>query len=69
MKHKIRVHKGQYNTDLWYVTCRNPDCGDGIMTQVDPDDPHSMFGRTTWDAALAIGIAHQQNANGRGEHE
>lgn len=49
----------------WYVTCLNEECGD---TWVELGDD-ACFGRPTWEAALALGIAHQQNANGRGEYD
>jgi len=53
MKHKIYI----YRSDLrrrWYVECRH--CDTNIMTP----GPNGWYGRDSWDAALAIGIAHQK---------
>lgn len=61
MKHKIRVHKGsyRYTSDRWYVQCLNPGCAE-IMP---PVDGSGMVGRPTWDAAFAVGVAHQKNVD------
>jgi hypothetical protein len=51
MKHKLRIFRGDY-IPLWYVECR---CG------WEPEQGDSGFcGRASHDAALALGIAHQQ---------
>jgi len=58
VKHKIRIWSEQMSTcRRWYVRCLNEDCVDRWGVQPDAD---GFFGRRLWDAALALGIAHQQ---------
>lgn len=59
MKHKIKVWKGRHvhTRDRWYVSCL-AHCGE-IMPAVDGS---GIVGRETWDAAFAIGLAHQNDA-------
>ncbi len=63
MKHKIQVYRSDRPLDdrapLWYVICA---CGWQPNLKLD-----GRYGRTTWDAAFALGVAHQQNSSGRGE--
>lgn len=63
MKHKITIYKANA---LWYAVCPCRPYNTGIMTM---DPITHRFGRPTWEQAFAMGIAHQQNANGRGESE
>lgn len=59
MKHKIKIWSEQMSTTCrrWYVRCLNDHCSDWWVVSLDPD---GFFGRKVWDAALALGIAHQQ---------
>lgn len=54
-RHKLKVWKGE-RIRWWYVRCLG--CGT-IMT---PDPVTALFGRETWDAAFAVGVAHQTDA-------
>lgn len=56
-RHKIRVwrHRARDRASLWYVECL---CG----WEPRPHPVTALFGRPTWDAAFAIGIAHQTDA-------
>lgn len=65
--HKIRVYGVSFPKGFkWYVACR---CGWEMGTTAPSKKCGGQFyfGRDTWDEAFAIGIAHQQNTNGRGE--
>lgn len=60
MKHKIRVgaQQGFSFGILWYVDCS---CGwEPKFAALHPVAGQRYFGRSTWDAALAVGIAHQK---------
>ena len=53
-KHKIRVYSIIMDVRRWYVTCLG--CGDGLI----PRGADGWYGRLTFDAALAVGVAHQK---------
>ncbi len=53
VRHKISIH---CVAGLWYVECLAPEC-----EVWKPPRAGTYYGRTTWDAALAVGIAHQKN--------
>lgn len=70
MKHKLKIDAKRRSPRtapvgpkgyLWYVECS---CG---WTHNTPAPHHidgvNFFGRSTWDAAFALGIAHQRNAD------
>ena len=63
MKHKISVYgvwwNGATRRVLWYVHCKGCDWEPDTKT-VWPDGAE-RFGRPTWDAAFALGVAHQKN--------
>lgn len=63
MKHKIKIWRDGIR--LWYLECA---CNWQPDTKAESvKHGGDYYGRDTWDAALALGVAHQQNVNGRGE--
>lgn len=63
MKHKIKIFsdnpRGHIVGRLWYVHCANNACGDRFVLPVrHPGTGTVYFGRSTWDAALAVGVGH-----------
>lgn len=64
MKHKIKVYRCR-TMELWYVKCS---CGGPVEVTPAPSvsNGETYFGRDTWDAAFAIGVAHQQLNSERG---
>lgn len=54
--HRIRIYSAMMARDwrLWYVTCK---CGWQIGDSARAER-RGLWGRRTWDAALAIGVAH-----------
>lgn len=63
MKHKIRIMSlppSPWREErLWYVECSCGSWAPSTAIPIRPGGP-SYFGRTTWDAAFATGIAHQK---------
>jgi hypothetical protein len=61
VKHKLKIdsHVKLDGTRLWYVECA---CGwaPAWGAPIRPGGP-VFFGRPTWDAAFALGVAHQSN--------
>lgn len=63
--HKVKIWSEQFSTcRRWYVSCLNEDCLDEWV----PKGPDGYYGRKLWDSALALGIAHQRNAEARDWH-
>lgn len=62
MRHKITITGLVLSVGpRWYVECT---CG----WEVDDPCPDGFLGRPTWDAALALGVAHQKNSLTEGCH-
>ena len=62
MKHKIRVHgqPGFSFGTLWYTECS---CGwEPEFAALHPVAGQRYLGRSNWEAAFAVGVAHQKNA-------
>lgn len=60
MRHKLKIHTtpGFSWGPLWYVKCS---CGwEPDAPAINPHNGQRYFGRATWDAAFALGIAHQK---------
>lgn len=62
MKHKLTIYRARWTLTTeppayfpWYVACA---CGDDWV----PEGPNGLYGRPTWDAAFALGVAHQKDA-------
>lgn len=56
MKHKIKIDATRNWSRpgwRWYVECA---CEQPVIRTKDPDT--NFFGRSTWDAAFALGLAH-----------
>jgi hypothetical protein len=60
VKHKIKVYSsiGVFSR-LWYAYCS---CGWEFETQHQYPSGRSRWGRPSWEAAFALGVAHQKNA-------
>jgi hypothetical protein len=68
VNHKIKIYAaprflpgGGYR---WYTGCR---CGWEPGTGYPWPDGTVRFGRPNWDAAFALGVAHQRNADLKGK--
>lgn len=60
MRHKLKINgvTGYSAGPLWYVECS---CGWDTPTKaIHPVNGQNYYGRSTWDAAFALGVAHQK---------
>lgn len=53
-KHKLKIYTDVLDVRRWYVACLG--CGDEFI----PMGADGYYGRLTFDAALAVGVAHQK---------
>lgn len=60
MKHKLKIvaQSGFSFGAMWYVECS---CGwEPEFAALHPAIGQNYYGRSTWDAAFALGVAHQK---------
>jgi hypothetical protein len=59
VKHKIKIKSS--SLDLWYVKCLGCKWFPDWLVYSEKHG-YRVYGRDTWDAAFALGVAHQKNA-------